>query len=64
MLYMAVVAAVVVVLAAVEKEDVIPMLSDLILSRLFLQIAFKLTAAKSPYTELQERISSMCRLNK
>ena len=48
MLYMAVVAAVVVVLAAVEKEDVIPMLSDLILSRLFLQIAFKLTAVKSP----------------
>ena len=47
MLYMAVVAAVVVVVAAVEKEDEIPM-SDLILSRLFLQIAFKLTAVKSP----------------
>jgi hypothetical protein len=48
MLYMAVVAAVVVVLAAVEKKEEIPMLSDLILPRLFLQIAFKLTAAKSP----------------
>jgi hypothetical protein len=64
MLYMAVVAAVVVVLAAVEKEDEIPM-SYLILSRLFFQIAFKLNAVKSPScTELQERISSMCRLNK
>ena len=49
MLYMAVVAAVVVV---VENEDEIPM-SDLLISRLFSQIAFKLTAAKSPYTELQ-----------
>lgn len=64
MLCMAVVAAVVVVLAAVEKEDEIPM-SDLFISRLFLQIAFKLIAAKSPsYTELQEKTSGLCRLNK